>query len=176
MQDRVSRPTSGLVQQLWHLPAGTSMQFSGRSAAIGTSADGAMQTVVLQVPLPGDVLPKGATTAITGQTSPLQGWVSTKNNEFVKAPTVVTSRGGTSARMVTLVVGVPTGTSVSASAVASGKQLRGDRRRRRPPHPGRHQQPAAGCGRSAEQPPRLSSPRTTKAPPDPGGAFGAWWA
>lgn len=120
VQDRVSRPTSGLIQQLWHLPAGTSMQFSGRSAAIGTSPDGAMQTVVLQVPLPGDVLPRGATTAITGQASPLQGWVSTKNNEFVKAPTVVTARGGTSARMVTLVVGVPTGTSVSASVVASG--------------------------------------------------------
>ena len=108
------------MQQLWHLPAGTSMQYSGRSAAIGTSADGRMQTVVLQVPLPGDVLPKGATTAITGRSSPLQGWVSTKNNEFVKAPTVVTARGGTSARMVTLVVGVPTGTAVSASAAASG--------------------------------------------------------
>jgi hypothetical protein len=80
-----------------------------------------MQTVVLQVPLPGEVLPRGATTAVAGQASPLQGWVSTKAGEFVKAPTVITARGGTSARMVTLVVGVPTGTPVTAAAVAAGR-------------------------------------------------------
>jgi hypothetical protein len=120
VQDRVNRPTAGLVQQLWHLPAGTSVALSGRSAAVGTSPDGKLQTVVLQVPLAGDVLPRGSTTAVTGQASPLQGWVSTKGGEFVKAPTVITARSGTSARMVTLVVGVPTGTPVSASGAASG--------------------------------------------------------
>ncbi len=121
VQDRVNRPTSGAVQQLWHLPAGTRTELVGRSRASGLSADGRTQTVVLQVPLPGDVLPKGATTAITGQVRPYQGWVSTKNTEFVAAPTVVTARVGTSARMVTLVVQVPTGTVVTASAAASGR-------------------------------------------------------
>lgn len=121
VQDVVSRPTAGSIQQLWHLPAGTTTQLLGRSRAVGLSGDGTTQTVLVQVPLPGQVLPRGATTAVVGQTSPMQGWVSRQANELVAAPTVLMNRPGTSARIVTLVVAVPTGTSVDAVATPSGR-------------------------------------------------------
>lgn len=121
VQDRVGRASSGAIQQLWHLPTGTRTQIAGRTRATGTSADGKMQTVVLRVPLPGEVLPRGALTQVTGRSKPLQGWVSRTQNEMKAAPTVVATQVGRTARMVTLVVGVPTGTAVNASAARSGK-------------------------------------------------------
>lgn len=120
VQDRVSRPTVGGIQQLWHLPAGTTTQIVGRTRAVGRSADGRMQTVVLQVPLPGQTLPPGATTTVSGRTAPMQGWVSRKQYEMVPAPTVVASRSAKAVRMVTLVVAVPTGTAVNAVATTGG--------------------------------------------------------
>ncbi len=120
VQDRVSRVKSGAIQQLWHLPAGTTPELVGRSRAVGHSADGQVETVVVQVPLPGQVLERGATTTVTGRSSPMQGWQSRAQYELASAPTVTASRSGYSARMVTLVVPVPTGTNVSAVATTAG--------------------------------------------------------
>ncbi len=115
--DRASRATAGSFQQLWHLPPGSRVVVPGRSSARATSADGLVTTTFVQLPLPGQTLTTGATGVVAGRTSPYQGWVSYSNGKRAAAPTVVMSRKGTSAAIVTVVVPAPTGTSVSASLV-----------------------------------------------------------
>jgi hypothetical protein len=109
--DRASRPTAGSFQQLWHLPPGTTVTVPQRNVARGLSADGKVRTTIVQLPLAGQTFPAGSTGVVTGRTSPYQGWVSYANGSRTAAPTVIASRSGTSASMLTVVV--PTVASVT---------------------------------------------------------------
>jgi hypothetical protein len=113
--DRASRATRGPVQQLWHLPAGMKVVRVTRSGAIATSADGTIDLHLIQAPLPGQVLPAGATGVITGRTTPsYQGWVSHAVGQRLKASVVTMGRTVTAAVILTVLVPSPHGTPAGA--------------------------------------------------------------
>jgi len=68
--DRASRATRGLIAQYWHLPIGMKLDKLTRSRALMTTADGRVDLTLVQLALPGQVLPPGATAVVTGRTSP----------------------------------------------------------------------------------------------------------
>ncbi|MDQ1684920.1 MAG: hypothetical protein QOC82_1657 [Frankiaceae bacterium] len=116
--DRATRATRGLIEELWHLPYGMKISRLTRSAAIGTTADGRVDLHVIQVALPGQVLPAGATAVVTGRTSPSYlGWVSHKDGQRLAAPVVTMGRSTTVAGIFSVLVpaphGVPAGATVS---------------------------------------------------------------
>ncbi|MFA9446062.1 S-layer homology domain-containing protein [Egicoccus sp. AB-alg6-2] len=123
IQDRAARGSTGWFDQLWHLPRGSQVRVEGRGRAVARHPSGALETHVLQIPLPGQTLPAGSTDVITGRTDPMLGWLAPSVGAWHAAPVVRTSRSGTSTRMVTAVVPVPTGTAVSASVTAVGSHL-----------------------------------------------------
>jgi hypothetical protein len=109
--DRVSRATTGPIQQLWHLPPGTKVSLVGRGTAVATTADGKTQFYLVQLPV-ASAIPSGATGVVTGRTSPYQGWVSETLGHRSAAPVVVMSRYARSAGMFTALVPAPAGTAV----------------------------------------------------------------
>lgn len=114
--DRGSRVTRGPIQQLWHLPYGAKIVSLGRSGATAVTGDGKVDIHLLQVLLPGQVLPAGATGVITGRTTPsYQGWVSHHDRQRLPAPVVVMARSATSAGIFSIMVPAPHGTAVRLS-------------------------------------------------------------
>ena len=105
--------------QYWHLPADMTATVTGRGGVTATNPAGERTTVV-QVPLPGQVLPPGSTQVVEGRTDPVQGWWSPAVYEQEPAPVVAMTRAGRSVAMLTLVAPVAPGVEVSASARAVG--------------------------------------------------------
>lgn len=113
VQDRTTRPTAGWFDQFWHLPVGSRVTLQGRDRAVARDPSGSLDTHVIQIPLPGQTLPDGATGVV-------DGWIAPAVDRWQAAPVVRTSRTGTSARMVTAVVPVKAGTKVTTSLVTKG--------------------------------------------------------
>jgi len=114
--DRASRATRGLIEELWHLPAGMKIDRLTRSRAVATTADGKVDLYVIQVALPGQVLPAGATAVVTGRTSPSYlGWVSHTSGQRLAAPVVTMGRSTTVAGIFSVLVPAPHGVAAGAT-------------------------------------------------------------
>jgi hypothetical protein len=113
--DHASRPNVGLIQQLWHLPAGMKIDKLTRSTAVTTTPDGKVDLYLIQVSLSGAALPAGATGVVTGRTSPSYlGWVSHANGQRLKAPVVTMGRSASAAGIFSILVPAPHGTPAGA--------------------------------------------------------------
>jgi hypothetical protein len=119
-------------QQLWHLDAAltisrlTANSVVATAPAIASSPASppfpATALVIDQIPLPGQVIPRGSTTVVKGQVTPsYQGWVSRQALQRTPAPVVIMTSKGTgkalSTTMLTLIVAVTPGTPVTAMAL-----------------------------------------------------------
>jgi hypothetical protein len=114
--DRASRATRGVIQELWHLPAGMKINRLTRSRAIATTADGKVNLYLIQVALPGQVLPAGATAVVSGRTSPSYlGWVSHTSGQRLAAPVVTMGRSTTTAGIFSVLIPAPAGTPAGAT-------------------------------------------------------------
>jgi Heparinase II/III-like protein len=110
--DRASGASS--YEQLWHLdPAFTVTSLTASEAiasAPGTDLD------LVQIPLPGQVIPPGSTGVVRGQVTPsYQGWVSRQMLQRIPADVVTMTRNGPSAAMLTLIVPAAPGTTVTTA-------------------------------------------------------------
>jgi hypothetical protein len=103
-------------QQLWHLDPALRVTRLSRSYAIASAAGTTLE--MLQIPLPGQVIPRGSTQVIRGQLHPYQGWVSRQMLQRTRADVVTMTRAGPSAAMLTLIV--PTEPRASVAATLSG--------------------------------------------------------
>jgi hypothetical protein len=104
---------AGEYQQLWHLDPALTVRTAGAASAIATAPGTELK--LLQVPLPGQVIPPRSTQVVSGQTSPYQGWVSRGQNQRVPAPVVTMTRYGASASILTVIVPAAPGTSITAA-------------------------------------------------------------
>jgi hypothetical protein len=95
-------------RQLWHLDPSLHVTKLSRSYAIA-SAPGT-QLELLQIPLPGQAVPRGSTQVVRGQVNPYQGWVSHQMLQRIPADVVTMSRNGPSTAMLTLIVPAAPGT------------------------------------------------------------------
>ena len=104
-------------QQLWHLDPSLHVTKLSRSYAIAsvaaTRGTPATQLELLQIPLPGQAIPRGSTQVVRGQVNPYQGWVSHQMLQRIPADVVTMSRNGTSTAMLTLIVPAAPGTYLS---------------------------------------------------------------
>jgi Heparinase II/III-like protein/Heparinase II/III N-terminus len=106
--DSASAGTPVRFRQLWHLPADMSVWVTGRGGAVALPARGDVRLQLAQVPLPGQQLPRGATTVIRGQRSPvLMGWLAPKVLHWLAAPVVSMNRAGSSTRILTVIAAGP---------------------------------------------------------------------
>jgi hypothetical protein len=97
-------------QQLWHLDPALRVIRLSRSYAIASAPGTSLE--LLQIPLPGQVIPRGSTRVVRGQTHPFQGWVSRQMLQRIPADVVTMTRRGPSAAMLTLIVPTAPGTTV----------------------------------------------------------------
>jgi hypothetical protein len=120
-------------QQLWHLDPSLTVTSRTASSATATApaipATGTSRAIpattlhLIQIPLPGQVIPAGSTTVVKGQTNPYQGWVSRRALQRTPAPAIIMGSRGTSpslnTAMLTLIAATAPGTLVSATASAT---------------------------------------------------------
>jgi len=101
-------------QQLWHLDPSLHVTKLSRSYAIAsapaTRGTPATQLELLQIPLPGQAVPRGSTQVVRGRVNPYQGWVSQQMLQRIPADVVTMSRNGASTAMLTLIVPAAPGT------------------------------------------------------------------
>lgn len=124
--DKSSRATRGLIAQYWHLPIGMKLDKLTRSRALFTTADGKVDLTLVQLALPGQVLPPGATAVVTGRTSPSYlGWVSYRDGQRTAAPVVTMGRSTTIAGILSVLIPAPHGVAAGAalSRDASGHTI-----------------------------------------------------
>jgi hypothetical protein len=86
---------------------------AGRSYAVATGPG--TQVEIRQIPLPGQVIPRGSTQFICGQTSPYQGWVSGPMLQRIPVPVITMTRNGSSAAILTLIAPSGPGAAVTAA-------------------------------------------------------------
>jgi len=109
--DRASDASS--YEQLWHLDPALSVTSLTASEAIATAPG--TQLELLQIPLPGQVIPSGSTAVVRGQVNPYQGWVSHQLLQRIPADVVTMTRTGPSAAMLTLIAPTAPGTTVTTA-------------------------------------------------------------
>jgi len=109
--DRASGAAS--YQQLWHLDPGLTVTRVGRSYAVATAPG--TQLEIRQIPLPGQLIPRGSTRVIRGQTGPYQGWVSRQMLQRIPAPVITMTRMGSSTAMLTLIAPSSPGAAVTTA-------------------------------------------------------------
>jgi hypothetical protein len=120
--DHARRSTAGGWKQLWHMPAGSRVAVTGRSAAVVDVPGGAARLHVLSPALPGQVLGRGAVAVLTGGTGDVAGRTSPRTNARGLAPVVVVSRAERTASFVTVLVPGGAGSTASAAVrTASGR-------------------------------------------------------
>lgn len=100
-------------QQLWHLDPALRVTRVTRSSALA-SAPGT-QLELLQIPLPGQVIPSGSTRVVRARVNPYQGWVSRQMLQRTPDDVVTMTRTGRSAVMLTLIVPASPGTHIAAT-------------------------------------------------------------
>lgn len=109
--DRASGASS--YEQLWHLdPA---LQVTSLTPAEAIASAPGTELELLQIPLPGQVIPPGSTAVVRGRVNPYQGWVSRQMLQRTPADVVTMTRTGPSAAMLTLLVPAAPGTAVATS-------------------------------------------------------------
>ena len=108
---------AGLYQQLWHLDPALRVTSLSSSSAIASAPGTTLE--LLQIPLPGQVIPPGSTQVIRGQVNPYQGWVSHQMLQRIPADVVTMTRTGPSAAMLTLIVPAAPGTSVTTAIIGA---------------------------------------------------------
>ncbi|MDW3216951.1 MAG: heparinase II/III family protein [Ilumatobacteraceae bacterium] len=114
VQDRATRTTDGLFEQLWHLPPGAVVTSQTRTEVVARHPEGDVDIHVLRVPLPGQS--RGTTSVVEGQPDPALGWFSEADGHRVPAPVVRVRDTGTSARMITVISTTPVGGDISTNA------------------------------------------------------------
>jgi Heparinase II/III-like protein len=107
---------AGEYQQLWHLDPSLTVTKLTRSSAIASARGTKLE--LLQIPLPGQVIPNGSTTVVKGRVKPYQGWVSHYMLQRIPADVVEMTRTGYSTAMLTLIV--PTAPSTSVTTAIGG--------------------------------------------------------
>lgn len=105
-------------QQLWHLDPALTVQTVTATTAIATARG--TELAIMQVPLPGQVIPQGSTQVVTGQVNPHQGWVSRAQNQREPAPVVTMARYGPSTSILTVIVPAAPSAPVTASTTQAG--------------------------------------------------------
>jgi hypothetical protein len=109
--DRASGAAS--YQQLWHLDPALTVTRVSRSYAIATAPG--TQLEICQIPLPGQLIPRGSTRVIRGQTDPYQGWVSQQMLQHTPAPVITMTRTGSSTAMLTLIAPSAPGAAITTA-------------------------------------------------------------
>ncbi len=109
---------AGVYEQLWHLDPGLTVRTVRSGYAIATAPGTELE--IVQVALPGQVIPAGSTRVVRGQSGPFQGWVSRGQNQRTPAPVIIMTRHGASAAILTLIVPAAPGAAISASAARHG--------------------------------------------------------
>jgi Heparinase II/III-like protein len=109
--DRASGASS--YEQLWHLDPALRVTSLTPSEAIASAPGTELE--LLQIPLPGQVIPPESTAVIRGQVHPYQGWVSHQMLQRIPADVVMMTRTGPSAAMLTLIVPAAPGTTVTTA-------------------------------------------------------------
>lgn len=104
---------AGQYQQLWHLDPALHVTSLSDSDAIAAAPGTTLE--LLQIPLPGQVIPAGSTQVIRGRANPYQGWVSHQMLQRIPADVVTMTRTGPSAAMLTLIVPAAPGTGVATA-------------------------------------------------------------
>ena len=106
-------------QQLWHLDPSLKVTTLTRSYAIAsapaTKTALAVKLELIQVPLPGQVIPPGSTKVVRAQVNPYQGWVSHQMLRRTPDDVVEMTRTGSSAAMLTLIAAAAPGTAIWAT-------------------------------------------------------------
>ena len=100
-------------QELWHLDPALRVTALGRDYATASAPGTTLE--LRQIPLPGQVIPRGSTAVVRGQADPYQGWVSRQMLERTPADVVTMTRAGPGAAMLTLLVPSAPGTPVAAA-------------------------------------------------------------
>jgi Heparinase II/III-like protein len=104
---------AAIYQQLWHLDPALTVTKVTRSYAVATAPG--TQLEICQIPLPGQLIPRGSTQVIRGQTNPYQGWVSHQMLQRIPAPVITMTRTGSSTAMLTLIAPFSPGASVTTA-------------------------------------------------------------
>lgn len=107
-------------QQLWHLDPSLKVTTLARSYAIAsapaTRTAPAAKLELIQVPLPGQTIPRGSTRVVRAHGNPYQGWVSYQMLQRIPDDVIEMTRTGTSAAMLTLIAAAAPGTTIWATA------------------------------------------------------------
>ena len=109
--DRASGASS--YEQLWHLDPALTVTSLTSSEAIAAAPGTELN--LIQIPLPGQVIPPGSTGVVRGQVSPYQGWVSHQMLQRTPADVVTMTRTGPSAAMLTLIAPAAPGSTVTTA-------------------------------------------------------------
>jgi hypothetical protein len=98
-------------QQLWHLDPALRVTRLSRSYALASAPGTGL--LLRQIPLPGQVIPRGSTRVVRGQAHPYQGWVSHQMLQRIPADVVIMTATAPAAAMLTLIVPAALGTPVA---------------------------------------------------------------
>jgi len=105
---------AGEYQQLWHLdPA---LAVTSVTSTHATATDGGTSLVLVRVILPGQAIQAQSVQVVRAQTHPWQGWVSPQLEERIPDDVVEVTTCGPTAAMLTVIVPVARGTTVTATA------------------------------------------------------------
>jgi hypothetical protein len=115
--DRASGASS--YQQLWHLDPSLKVTTLASSYAIAsapaTKTAPATKLELIQVPLPGQAIPRGSTQVVRAHVNPYQGWVSQQMLQRTPDDVIEMNRTGTSAAILTLIAAAAPGTAIWAT-------------------------------------------------------------
>jgi hypothetical protein len=100
-------------QQLWHLDPALRVTGVTRSCVIAAAPGTKLE--LLEIPLPGQVIPAGSTRVVRARVNPYQGWVSRQMLQRTPGDVVTMTRTGHGAAMLTLIVPAAPGTHVAAT-------------------------------------------------------------
>jgi Heparinase II/III-like protein len=109
--DRASGAPS--YQQQWHLDPALTVTTVSRSYAVAAAPG--TQLEIRQIPLPGQIIPRGSTRVVRGQTDPYQGWVSRQVLQRTPAPVITMTRSGPSTAMLSLIAPSAPGAAVTTA-------------------------------------------------------------
>jgi hypothetical protein len=106
-------------QQLWHLDPSLKVTTLTSSYAIAsapaTKTAPSAKLELIQIPLPGQTIPRGSTHVVRAHVNPYQGWVSHQQLQRIPDDVVEMTRTGSTAAILTLIAAAAPGTAVWAA-------------------------------------------------------------